>query len=445
MFDVALSFNSQKLEFTNVNATFDDGSFCDALQHVLPDAPTNNDSSIAFKDSAQWFKDTLKNNNGKDVCNRNCFYKDPIIYEMKLLPVCQFLLNQYSLLSNQSSPQISVQAASAVIPKSAETSRKSWIMTFHWFNWNLLTLTSSFVILANEVQSSEGKNNSDAAISAESKTQILPSVSTVQAIANVSDISTTSTANSTTVKSTVASSQQQQKAVESLDEIAKPLNVTVQAKPVEPTSESSNKTETTNLATAKPGVELKPDDELKPGDELKPDGQPKVEDINVNLDGGEDNVNPFDNEGGLEETPDKDADPKVEFPYSDDEEDEYHDDAMARNNNKAAEVKIPQEPEPPVEDEVPHKKVEYVDFQEDPDSNFFTYLCGLMFLCILLYILHQNRHKILALFIEGRRGNRGRRGSRGGSKAAYSKLDCNLEEAITSKKSLSGKSLDIIY
>jgi hypothetical protein len=94
----------------------------------------------------------------------------------------------------------------------------------------------------------------------------------------------------------------------------------------------------------------------------------------------------------------------------------------------------------------PTPKIVDVDFQEDPDSNFFAYLCGVMFLCIFLYILQQNRHKLLALCLEGRRGNRrGRERSRGGSKAAYSKLDCNLEEAIMSKKSLNGKSMDIIY
>jgi hypothetical protein len=49
------------------------------------------------------------------------------------------------------------------------------------------------------------------------------------------------------------------------------------------------------------------------------------------------------------------------------------------------------------------------------------------------------------LCLEGRRGNRRMSRSRGGSKAAYCKLDCNLEEAITSTKSMSGKSLDIIY
>jgi hypothetical protein len=86
-----------------------------------------------------------------------------------------------------------------------------------------------------------------------------------------------------------------------------------------------------------------------------------------------------------------------------------------------------------------------VKFEENPDSNFFAILCSVMFLCVFLYILHQNRQKLLALCLEGRRGSRRSSRSRGGSKAAYSKLDCNLEEAITSTKSMSGKSMDIIY
>lgn len=154
----------------------------------------------------------------------------------------------------------------------------------------------------------------------------------------------------------------------------------------------------------------------------------------------------------VSETPEKDDGKNIEQVYQEDGEDgdDYGDDAMVRNNNHIPEVKIPQDPvkqvEPIVEDGVQHKKIEYVEFEEDPDSNFFTYLCVLMFLCVLLYILYQNRHKILALFLEGRRGGRrSRERSKGGSKAAYSKLDCNLEEAIMSKKSLSGKSMDIIY
>lgn len=155
--------------------------------------------------------------------------------------------------------------------------------------------------------------------------------------------------------------------------------------------------------------------------------------------------NPFDGDKDGD-TAEKETDPKITENYVDDEDDNYGEDPIHnRNNNNQPEIKIPQDPEPTVND-VPHKKIEIVDFEEDPDSNFFTYLCILMFLCVLLYILHQNRHKLLALCLEGRRGNRrGRERSRGGSKAAYSKLDCNLEEAIMSNKSLSGKGMDVIY
>lgn len=165
-----------------------------------------------------------------------------------------------------------------------------------------------------------------------------------------------------------------------------------------------------------------------------------------------DEMNVFD-DTEASEMPEKDNEMKNEggLPYDDDEE--YGgEDAMTRNNNKVADAinNDKKEAEKFVEKEdVPQTKIVPDEFVEDPDSNFFTYLCILMFLCVFLYILHQNRQKILALFLEGRRGGRrSRERSRGGSKAAYSKLgelDSNLEEAIMSKKSLNGKSMDIIY
>lgn len=131
----------------------------------------------------------------------------------------------------------------------------------------------------------------------------------------------------------------------------------------------------------------------------------------------------------------------------DDEDDMYALDGPIRDNNLNGN-KFQQEQLSDIE---PHdsdspQRVPSAPFEEDPDSNFFTYLCIVMFLTIILYILYHNRQKILALLLEGRQGRSSRRPrSRNGSKAAYSKLDCNLEEAITSKKSLSGKSMDVIY
>lgn len=81
-------------------------------------------------------------------------------------------------------------------------------------------------------------------------------------------------------------------------------------------------------------------------------------------------------------------------------------------------------------------------FLEESGSNFFTYFLMGMFLCIVLYVIYHNKTKILALLLEGRRGDKGRNGRRKHT-AAYRKLDSNLEEAITS--SASGRTTQIIY
>lgn len=232
---------------------------------------------------------------------------------------------------------------------------------------------------------------------------------------------------------------------------------TVKAEVLKPEDVAKPDEEEANAeAEVKAEEAAKPDDVSKAEDDIKVEGKSEVgvkpEELGKNdagvLDNPELNPGPFDTDSDDDTEKDhpNEKNDGGEMPYRDGDDDDYGEDGMVRNNN-IPEVKIPQDPEPTLEDEVPHKIVEIVDFEEDPDSNFFTYLCALMFLCVLLYILHQNRQKILALFLEGRRGNRrgSRDRSRGGSKAAYSKLDCNLEEAIMSKKSLSGKSMDIIY
>lgn len=206
---------------------------------------------------------------------------------------------------------------------------------------------------------------------------------------------------------------------------------------------------TTKTTTVKAEDTKAEDEDGKIDNQLKPDI-----DEDVNLDSGD--KLPFD-ESEATEMPEKDLDTKTDLEYPnnaiDDDDDEYGGDMMARDNNRAPEVnpKLPMAPVAENDAESqrlqgdPQTKIEHVAFEEDPDSNFFAYLCSVMFLCVFLYILHQNRQKLLALCLEGRRGNRRSSRSRGGSKAAYSKLDCNLEEAITSTKSMSGKSMDIIY
>ena len=421
MFDVALSYYNQKIDFSTNNATYKEGNFCTSLTQVLPEKPANTDSSKAFDHLARWFKDTLAKEDGEKYCKENCFFKDPYSYNKVLLPVCQFLMNQYSVLLNQNSTPVSDEVA-----KSDEFKSE-----FHsgLIQSNLDQLTFFITFLASDVNK-------------ESEMMVSPVIivpaAAVEKHVSTSNISSESSPkespeklnNETMTKQespTVAQNEKEMKNVQG--EKTQDVNISeALSKPIAQTTTSSVK----KPETTKTEVVVKSE-------------EPSKSDEPINLDNADDNQL-FD--GDQLDSIDKDGDMKPDNNYAglDQEDDEYGEDIVSRNNNKANENKLPQEPEPTVEEEVPRKKIEVVNFQEDPDSNFFAYLCGLMFLCVLLYILHQNRHKILACILEGRRGNRrGRERSRGGSKAAYSKLDCNLEEAITSKKSLNGKSMDIIY
>lgn len=178
--------------------------------------------------------------------------------------------------------------------------------------------------------------------------------------------------------------------------------------------------------------------------------QPKLDtvksDVTINAEDAQQTLpdNDIFNEETQSEFPNKEEDIDGNDGTNDLEEDddgEYPQPDLVRDNNRNNHLNDVEAPE--TDSRV---RVESVVFEENADSNFFSYLCAVMFISILLYILYHNRHKIMALLLEGRRGSRRQRErSRGGSKAAYSKLDCNLEEAITSKKSLSGKTMDIIY
>ncbi|XP_077286397.1 uncharacterized protein LOC143911397 [Arctopsyche grandis] len=73
-----------------------------------------------------------------------------------------------------------------------------------------------------------------------------------------------------------------------------------------------------------------------------------------------------------------------------------------------------------------------VPFGDAEDSNFFTYFIFAIGIFILGYVVYHNKNKVLGLLVEGRRNsNTGRR--RGvSSSTAYRKLDCTLEEAVSS-------------
>lgn len=99
---------------------------------------------------------------------------------------------------------------------------------------------------------------------------------------------------------------------------------------------------------------------------------------------------------------------------------------------------------------------EYSTMRTEDDSHFFTYFTVIILACLAGYIGYHNKQKvsliyallfdiyvlfyiesnfffqILAIVLEGRR-SRSNRGRRRPSTASYRKLDCTLEEAVTSQ------------
>ncbi|XP_034936656.1 trans-Golgi network integral membrane protein 1-like [Chelonus insularis] len=70
--------------------------------------------------------------------------------------------------------------------------------------------------------------------------------------------------------------------------------------------------------------------------------------------------------------------------------------------------------------------------EKDDDAHFFGYFTVLGLLGIGGCLAYHHKQKILAILLEGRR-SRGGRGRRRPSTASYRKLDCTLEEAVTSQ------------
>ncbi|XP_017882307.1 trans-Golgi network integral membrane protein TGN38-like isoform X2 [Ceratina calcarata] len=74
----------------------------------------------------------------------------------------------------------------------------------------------------------------------------------------------------------------------------------------------------------------------------------------------------------------------------------------------------------------------YHSIRTDDESHFFTYFTIVSLLSVAAYVGYHNKQKILAIVLEGRR-SRNNRGRRRPSTANYRKLDCTLEEAVTSQ------------
>lgn len=74
-------------------------------------------------------------------------------------------------------------------------------------------------------------------------------------------------------------------------------------------------------------------------------------------------------------------------------------------------------------------------FVEAEESHFFTYFISMAVLSIIMYLVFHNKKKLVALAVEGRRTRSTTR--RRPNTASYSKLDCNLEEAMVSNTTAS--------
>lgn len=83
-------------------------------------------------------------------------------------------------------------------------------------------------------------------------------------------------------------------------------------------------------------------------------------------------------------------------------------------------------------------------FFQDENSSFFSYFMFALMASATIYVVYHNKSKIMALMLEGRRSRTSSsRGGRRKHRAAYRKLDCNLEEAISSSGKVS--SSQVIY
>jgi hypothetical protein len=101
LIDVTLRFNEAQIDFSN-DETHHDEDFCESnYLKMIPDTPTVEETSTIMKSfNLTWFKDILKQNDGK-VCSEQCTYKSFEDYSSKAKPVCFFIYDQYKLLASR--------------------------------------------------------------------------------------------------------------------------------------------------------------------------------------------------------------------------------------------------------------------------------------------------------------------------------------------------------
>lgn len=424
LFDVGLTFNKNKIKFMEPTTAQSEG-FCLELEQKLSDRPLNSETPFAnTNDSSPWLKDVLKTPEGASQCEQSCSYEDKVDYITKTLPICGFLLEQLATIqrlkvdAEKTRESAENRAAAAAVNEPDLKGNLPFDFAQQHASSDLIRIsavkTGSVTKIMPTMQESPADNPSIILSKETKSSELTPVVAAVPASLDLGKLN-----NSSAVADGNSSQTNQNIPTTQLD-----IKTTVVAK----TPITAQKVDNVqNIDISSPA---KDDENAKK--------TPESDTLEQNED---------DDTGGVDIFGPSDIPQPDDVDLADDE------DPMTGDNNRNSALKQPNtsnsnvdESETPAVVDKEGSKIVDDPFQSEPDSNFFIYLCGVMFLCVFLYVLQQNRNKLLALCLEGRRGNRrNRERSRGGSKAVYSKLDCNLEEAIMSNKSMKGKSMDIIY
>ncbi|CAO1433755.1 unnamed protein product [Diamesa tonsa] len=416
LLNTALEFNKRGLEFTTKSQSPTTDQFCEEFNQVIP-------RSSEFAETTSYFAKLGNELDG--ICTSGCIYISPTTYTNETKPVCSFLYENLMVLKNydikkdpevpvvkqdpiklvenveKSPPQQPILQKKVAVPdivqKKMEVPKTPEIE---------ITALKSVIPVAEKKQE-EVKEKEPSFL--DPKAPLL--VEEKQPLG---------------VTPVLVDKKQQMKGPQEVPAVIIPAPTKSIEETIATQTKADIEVEKTPLAVD--DGKLDQEEELDDKDQKIFDeaaGKPDLSDPN--------DINSFD-------TDDADGDDIG------DESDSF----LGRDNNKNnLSQKEPSESNNEVarDDIDHHPKIVADNFEEEPESNFFTYLLMVCFFVVGLYVMYHNKQKFLALMLEGRRGPRkGRdRGNRR-SDAAYSKLlDSTLEEAITSKKSLNGKTTEIIY
>ncbi|XP_032676812.1 uncharacterized protein LOC116846544 [Odontomachus brunneus] len=163
-----------------------------------------------------------------------------------------------------------------------------------------------------------------------------------------------------------------------------------------------------------------------------PDNVPSKEDINTKEVMKETNAEEADRKSEVEDTKTSTLSENTQDHYGAGNEDDDMGDTIDTDDTIPQPIETGNQNENLQEPSEQKNNVRYHNISTEGDSHFFTYFTVTTVACIACYIGYHNKQKILAIVLEGRR-SRNSRGRRRPSTASYRKLDCTLEEAVTSQ------------